>query len=208
MKKSILAIGPHPDDIEIGCGGTLIKLSEKFDIQLLIMTEGSVGGENRKKEQIESGKLLNASKIWWGGYEDTQIPYSKELIDYLESVIKEVEPAIIFANFYRDTHQDHRAVANNLQSATRYVRNVLFYEVPTSIDFNPTIFMDIGDVWKKKQDLLRAHTSQINATRVRGLSILESSESCAIFRGFQGRVKYAEAFLPLRFSLDWSLDFK
>ncbi|MBN2406060.1 MAG: PIG-L family deacetylase [Elusimicrobia bacterium] len=200
-KKSILAIGPHPDDIEFGCGGTLIKLSRKYSIHLLIITQGHVGGTGRKEEQEASARILKAEKVWWGCYEDTNVPYSKEVIDFLENSIREINPEIIFTNFFRDTHQDHRAVANNLQSATRYRKNVLFYEVPTSIEFNPTLFMDIEDSWEKKKELLRAHSSQVNATKVEGLSILESAESCAIFRGFQGRVKYAEGFVPIRLSL-------
>ncbi|MFC2061579.1 PIG-L deacetylase family protein [Elusimicrobiota bacterium] len=205
MKGNILAIGPHPDDIEFGCGGTLLKLTEDYNIHLLVLTAGDAGGKDRKKEQENSAGILQASKLWWGEYEDTQIPYSREVIKFLEDTIREVNPVILFTNYYRDTHQDHRAAANNLQSATRYKKNVLFYEVPTSIEFNPTIFMDIEDTWEKKQELLKAHSSQVNATRVEGLSILDSAESCAIFRGFQGRVKYAEAFYPLRFSLDWNL---
>ncbi|MFC2092069.1 PIG-L deacetylase family protein [Elusimicrobiota bacterium] len=205
MKQNILAIGPHPDDIEIGCGGTLLKLCNDYNIHLLILTTGSIGGPDREPEQLSSAKILNSAKVWWGKYHDTEIPYSRQTIEFLESTINEVNPAIIFINYYRDTHQDHRATANNLQSATRYKKNVLFYEVPTSIEFNPTVFMDIGDVWEEKTQLLKAHESQIHATRVEGLSILESAKACAIFRGYQGRTKYAEAFLPLRFSLDWNL---
>lgn len=206
MKENLLAIGPHPDDIEFGCGGTLLKLREKFNIHLLILTEGSIGGQERRKEQDVSAEILNASKVWWGKYKDTEVPYSRDVIEFFESIITEVDPAVIFINYFRDTHQDHRAAANNLMSATRYRKNVLFYEVPTSIEFNPTIFMDIRDSWEKKKELLNAHVSQVYETRVEGLSILESAESCAIFRGYQGRVKYAEAFVALRFSLDWHLN--
>jgi len=202
--RTILAIGPHPDDIEFGCGGTLLKLAGTYDVHLMVLTKGSMGGGERQAEQESCAAIMGAEKIWWGTYEDTNIPYSKEVINFFEDVIHELKPSLIFTNFYRDTHQDHRAAANNLQSATRYMKNVLFYEVPTSIDFNPTIFMDIGDYWKKKTQLLRAHASQVDATRIEGLSILKSAESCAIFRGYQGRMKYAEAFMPLRFSLDWN----
>ncbi len=208
MKKNILAVGPHPDDIEIGCGGTLLKLTKKFNIHLLILTGGSVGGKGRKKEQQASARIIDVEKIWWGNYTDTNIPNSREVIRFIEKIIKKVNPQIIFTNYFKDTHQDHRAVAESIQSATRYKKNVLFYEVPTSIKFNPSVFMDIGSVWEKKKEILKAHASQIDATRIKGLSILESAKSCAIFRGYQGRTKYAEGFLPLRFSLDWTLELK
>ncbi len=206
MKSNLLAIGPHPDDLEFGCGGTLIKLSKIFNVHLLVLTKGEVGGAGRNEEQEHSAKILNASKVWWGKYSDTEVPYSRELIEFYEDIIKKIVPSIIFINYYNDTHQDHRSAANALLSATRYTKNVLFYEVPTSIDFNPHIFMDIGDCWEEKIKLLETHASQIHATRVSGLSITENAESCAIFRGFQGRVKYAEGFVPLRFSLDWNLN--
>ena len=50
----------------------------------------------------------------------------------------------------------------------------------------------------EKMELLKVHASQVNKTRVENLTILESAESCATFRGFQGRVKYAEGFKALR----------
>ena len=67
----ILAIGAHPDDIEFGCGGTLIKYGLKgHDIYLLVMTEGGMGGNQveRRKEQEEAAQLLGARELFWGGY--------------------------------------------------------------------------------------------------------------------------------------------
>ncbi|MDA3793048.1 MAG: PIG-L family deacetylase [Elusimicrobia bacterium] len=205
-KENIIAIGPHPDDIEIGCGGTLLNLRKRYNIHFLIMTDGGAGGADRKEEQTKSAEILGAEKIWWGKYKDTHLPLSREVIKFVENILNKVDPVLIFTNYTKDTHQDHRILANNMQSATRYRRDVLYYEVPTSIDFNPTVFMDIGKSWEHKKELLKAHSSQIDAMRVEGLSILESARACAIFRGYQGRVKYAEGFVPLRYSLDWGLN--
>jgi len=202
---NILAVGPHPDDIEFGCGGTLLRYAKNgHKIYLLILTKGEHGGKPkiRQKEQAKSAKIMHA-KIFWGRYEDTKIPLEKELINKIENVIKKVKPEIIFTPYFNDTHQDHRNVSQATITATRYIHNVLFYEVPTTVDFAPTsIFVDIGEVVEKKMNLLRAHKSQVYATRVAGLSILESAKSTAIFRGYQNRVKYAEGFVPLRFSLN------
>jgi LmbE family N-acetylglucosaminyl deacetylase len=74
----------------------------------------------------------------------------------------------------------------------------LFYEVPSTQHFEPDIFVDIKDVLDKKLQLLSIHASQVNRTKVENLSILESVQSCANFRGFQGRVKYAEGFKAVR----------
>ncbi len=201
---NILAIGAHPDDIEYGCGGTLLKLKSKgAKLNLLVMTKGEYGGKEsvRKKEQEKVCKKLSA-KLYWGGLYDTKILLSKELINLIENNIKKVSPDIIFIHYMEDTHQDHRNISQATITATRYVRNVLFYESPMSINFSPTVFMDIGDVLSKKISLLKTHRSQVYSTKIKGLSIVEGMTSCAIYRGYQTRVKYAEGFVPLRLSLD------
>lgn len=201
----VIAIGAHPDDLEYGCGGTLHKLSKAgHDINLLVMTRGEMGGnpDLRQKEQEASAKLLNA-RLFWGRFTDTQVPLQKETINTLEFFMKKIKPDLIFVIFPNDTHQDHRVVAQATVTATRYVQNVLFYEVPSTVDFSPaSIFVDIGPVLDKKMSILKAHKSQVFATRIADLSILESAKATALFRGVQNRVKYAESFVPLRLSLD------
>ena len=201
---NILAIGAHPDDIEFGCGGTLIKFSQKkAKIFLLILTKGEVGGKPqvRQIEQKRATKFIKAKKVFWGPFSDTDIPMNKKLIDVIEKVVQETNPEIVFFNYFDDIHQDHRAIAEGAISATRYERNVLMYEVPTTQNFQPDIFTDIGDTLENKLKLLSIFSSQLTKTRVKNLTILESAKSCANFRGFQGRVKYAEGFKALRFNL-------
>jgi LmbE family N-acetylglucosaminyl deacetylase len=204
---NILTIGPHPDDLEYGCGGTLAKFSQAgHKIHLMIMTRGEAGGEAdvRQKEQERSAKLINAS-LHWGRWVDSQVPVNKDIIADVEAVIKKVKPTLILVPYHNDTHQDHRAVSQSTITATRYARNVLFYEVPTSVDFTPSIFVDIKSTITKKFAMLKAHRSQVYQTKVPDLSIIENARSAAIFRGFQNRVKYAEGFTPLRLSLDFAL---
>jgi LmbE family N-acetylglucosaminyl deacetylase len=200
-KVKILAIGAHPDDIEFGCGGALIKYTRKSHLlYLLVMTGGGLGGSSsvRMKEQQASGKILGAEKIFWGGYEDTHLIVETDLIGKIEAVIAEVKPDFIFCNFPDDTHQDHRHLAQAIMSATRYIRNVLFYEGPTTQNFNPQVFVDISDTLEMKVEALKAHNSQVMKTNIEDLSIVEVARSSANFRGIQGRVKYAEAFHSLR----------
>ena len=200
-KVNILAIGAHPDDIEFGCGGALIKYTQKgHRLFLLVMTGGGMGGASsvRIKEQQASGEILAAEKIFWGGYEDTHLIVDTELIGKIEAVIAEVKPDFIFCNFPDDTHQDHRHLAQAIMSATRYIRNVLFYEGPTTQNFNPQVFVDISDTLERKVEALKAHKSQVMKTNIEDLSIVEVARSSANFRGIQGRVKYAEAFHSLR----------
>ena len=206
-RMSVLAISPHPDDIEFGAGGTLAKLArEGHKVHILYMTAGEIGGDPkvRRREAERSAKLIGAG-ITWGGFSDTQIPSAKETINRIEDVMEAVRPGLIFTPYYQDTHQDHRYTSQSTFTATRYARNVLFYEVPSTVDFKPTVFVDIQSVLAVKFSLLRAHRSQVYLTRVPGLSILEHARSTAIFRGTQHRVKYAEGFMPLRLTLDWQV---
>jgi len=198
---NILAVGAHPDDIEFGCGGTLLKFSRAGQaVFLLVLTDGGYGGdaEVRKREQEETANFIGAKGLFWGGFRDTELADSRQVIVKIEEVIKKTSPDIVFLNYPDDVHQDHRALAMAGISATRYIKEVLFYEVPTTQHFEPDNFVDIQDVLNEKLELLKLHASQIDKTRVKNLTILESAQSCANFRGFQGRVKYAEGFKALR----------
>lgn len=199
---NILAVGPHPDDIEIGCAGTLIKYAQKgHDVFLLIITRGGKGGDGevRYAEQLKAAEIIGARDVFWGGFEDTKLPdKGNEIIHKVESCIDSIDPHFIFVNFFDDTHQDHRAVNRAVLSATRYVKNVMFYEVPTTSNFTPNVFVDIGPVLDRKLDVLKAHASQIMKTNIEDLSILDIAGSSAHFRGVQGRVPLAEGFVSQR----------
>ncbi len=204
---NILAIGAHPDDIEFGCGGTLLKFANKgHGIYLYIATRGELGGDPdvRMAEQENAARLISAKKIFWGGYEDTKVPAIREVIEKIETVIDEVKPAFIFVHNSDDTHQDHRILSALTVSATRYIHNFLFYEVPTTQNFTPTVFVDITEVLDKKLELLKKHESQVDKINlnVRDLTITEIARSSALFRGIQGRVRYAEGFSSLRLFLE------
>ncbi len=198
---NILAIGAHPDDIEYGCAGTMIKYAERgHHIFLMVLTSGQEGGstEIRQQEQEAAAEIMKVQKVFWGKYHDTQLPLNKELIEKIEEVLGEVKPDLILVNYGDDTHQDHRILTRATMSATRYVRNVLFFEGPTTQNFNPQVFVDISDTLERKFKVLEAHASQVMKTNIEDMSIVELAQANATFRGIQGRVKFAEAFAPLR----------
>jgi len=198
---NILAIGAHPDDIEYGCGGTLIKyVKAGHRVFLYIATRGSFGGDGdlRAKEMADSAKQMGATDLFWGGHTDTQVPLSQELITEIETVIGKVKPKFIFTNWRDDTHQDHRNLTACTLAATRYIPNYLLYEVPTSQNFNPNVYVDISEVLNEKLELLKAHASQITKTNIEDTTILDIARSAATYRGIQARVCYAEGFASQR----------
>ena len=202
----ILAIGAHPDDIEIGCAGSLLKYAGSgHDVYLFVMTPGEMGGEaeTRKEEQARSAEIIKIRDLFWGKYKDTQLEtHLNDMISDIEAVIKKIKPDFVFVNYGDDTHQDHRMLSRATISATRYIRNVLFYETPTTNNFSPTLFIDLKDTMDKKITALLAHKSQVERTNIEGLSIADIAKSMAVFRGIQGRVFLAEGFVPLRLFMD------
>jgi LmbE family N-acetylglucosaminyl deacetylase len=164
------------------------------------MTEGECGATDgiRKREQEQAAKVIGIEKLYWGGYADTRLPLDQEVIQRIEQVVRQVQPDFIFVHFPDDTHQDHRHLATCTVTATRYTRNVLFYEGPTTQNFSPTVFVDIDPVLEEKAAALEAHASQVSKTNIEGLTIVDIIRASAHFRGIQGRVKNAEGFVPLR----------
>lgn len=200
-KISILAVGAHPDDIEYGCAATLSRFAEKGnDVYLHILTDGRKGGDiaTRQKEQEKSAAIMGIKEIFWGGYEDTKLPFYDTVIGDIQKVVNIVNPVFTFVHDPNDTHQDHRYVNSCAVSATRFVPNVLFFEGPSTVHFDPDVFVDIYDRITVKFRCLRAHRSQVMRTNIYNQSILDLARATAIFRGEYCHQKYAEAFKALR----------
>jgi LmbE family N-acetylglucosaminyl deacetylase len=198
---NVLAIGAHPDDIEFGCAGTLMKYSDNgHSVYSLVLTGGDQGGDQnvRQREAEEAARKMGVKEILWKNYRDTELPLTKTLIDDIEQAIRAVAPSFIFVHHKDDTHQDHRALAQAAISATRYIRNVLFYEGPTSVDFSPNVFVDIKGHVDRKMAALAAHASQLEKTNIPGLNIVDIARAVAVSRGIQARTGYAEGFVSLR----------
>ncbi len=202
MAKNILAFGAHPDDIELGCAGTLLKFAKSGNnVYLCVLSDGSQAGDPmvRRQEQEEAARRLNAKELIWGNCVDTRIQVNKETVSFIEDVINRVKPDEVYVNYYDDTHQDHRALAQCVISAARYIKRVLYYEDYTSQNFIPEIFVDIADVIDEKIYVMQAFESQISRVFPSGLNIIESVKAVANFRGFNGKVHYAEGFKAVRY---------
>ena len=198
---NVLAIGAHPDDIELGCGAALLAHRRAgHAVTMLVMTAGLGQAERRARpeEQEEAAALLRAGLVW-GGFEDGLVPPGGPAVQVIEDTITQTGAEVVYTHAAGDSHQDHRAVAAATAAAARRTQRVLCYESPTSLGFSPTHFVDVGGLVEAKLGLIRAHLSQVMKN---GLVDLEAVEAQARFRGFQARVRHAEAFEATRFVWD------
>lgn len=204
MPSNVLAVGAHPDDIELGCGGALLAHRARGDrVHLLVLTTGEQGPQaalSRISEQERAAEILGAT-LHWGGFHDGSIPEGRPAIQAVEAVVKEVGADVLYAPAPADTHQDHRAVAIAVAAAGRRSCRILFYESPTSMGFSPTLYLDVAAHLDGKLTAIRAHTSQVLKNH---LVDLEAVEAQARYHGFRARIKYAEAFEAGRFVWDMS----
>jgi len=165
QQKRVLAIGAHPDDVEIGCGGALAKHNASGDVlRILTLSRGSAGGDVnvRIREASKAAALLGA-ELEIGRLPDAYISEGIETIEFIQSAIEEFQPTHVYTHSFEDTHQDHRAAYTASLSAARSVPNVYCYQTPSStVDFNPNRFVDISDFIGAKLSALGCHKSQVD----------------------------------------------
>ena len=162
-RRSILAIGAHPDDVEIGVGGLLLKHRAEGDaVHILTLTGGEAGGAvgQRRRESEDSARLIGAS-LHFGDLPDTAVSEGSETIRMIREVIDQVKPDVIYTHTVHDAHQDHRAVHRATIVASRGINNVYCYLSPSStIDFRPNQFADIGVFLNGKLETIDRFGSQ------------------------------------------------
>jgi LmbE family N-acetylglucosaminyl deacetylase len=212
----VLAVGAHPDDVELGCGATLALFKKKrHKIYVLVLTRGEASGDpkEREKECRLSAKTIGVDEILFGNLQDTKITDGLETIMKIENVIDSVKPDIVFAHSSKDGHQDHRNAGLASLSAARYVKTVLLYESPAAFtEFRPHVFVDVASTFDIKLEALKAFGSQVTKVYFRGNKsrrwldrslarkrpripyVSNAVEGLARFRGFQAGVELAEAF--------------
>jgi LmbE family N-acetylglucosaminyl deacetylase len=200
--RSVLAVGAHPDDIELGCGGTLAAHRSAGDaVTMLVLTGGQNGPgaiEQRWLEQERAARVLDATLVW-AGLVDCSLAPDAETITVVEEVIQAVGADVVYVHAADDSHQDHRVAAAATLSAARHGCRVLHYRSPSTLQFHPTLFVDVADHLDRKLAALRCHGSQVDASRMVDPDVVVAS---ARHFGAQARVRYAEAFAPARFVWD------
>jgi LmbE family N-acetylglucosaminyl deacetylase len=131
--RRLLAIGAHSDDIEIGCGGTILRLlGERPELQvfwMVLSARGLRGDEARKSaEAMLSGAAQR--EIALHGFRDAYLPYEGSAVkERFEEVKQRFEPDLILTHYGRDAHQDHRLVSELTWNTFRD-HLILEFEIP------------------------------------------------------------------------------
>jgi LmbE family N-acetylglucosaminyl deacetylase len=195
---AVLALGAHPDDVEIGCGATLARIREAGGRVVAVTFSGGELGcrEDEKKRRVEeafkAAKTLDYElKIY--DFADTMFMASfTQIVKTIEEAVQTLKPDVIFVHSSNDVHQDHRTLYDAAMVATRHARcSILGYEnCRTDVEFKPDLFVDIQGVLSRKITAVKAHQTQSGKCSVD----IKKIKATATFRGSQGRVELAEAF--------------
>lgn len=223
MKVDILAIGAHPDDVELGCGGTLAKLiSEGKTVAVVDLTQGELGtrGTNvtRAEEAAESTRIMGYVNRENLKMRDGFLVNSEDYQMQIVKMIRKYQPEMVFANSIDDRHPDH-AKASKLVSDACFLSGLV--KIETSLDnesqkpwrpkhiFNyiqwkhitPAFVVDVSDFMEKKIEACLAYKTQFydpNSTEpmtpIASKDFLESLTYRAQDLGRLSGVDYAEGF--------------
>lgn len=204
----VLAIGAHPDDIELGCGAALLRYREEgHETHAIVLSGGENGvpdavraGASRVQEAQKGAKIMQLNSLTALDFPDSKLEARHhEIKQAIEDICRRLQPDLVFTHNNHDIHSDHRVVHRATLEATRRVPTVLCYENPnTPPDFRPNFFVDITLYVDYKLAAVKCH-----ATQARHKPYLESDivRSMARVRGRQARAGFAEAFEAVRYSL-------
>lgn len=183
MKVDILAIGVHPDDVELSCSGTLLRhIDQGKTVGLLDLTRGELGtrgsAEIRDQEAADAAGLLGAAFRKNLEMEDGFFSYSPDNLKKIIGIIREHQPEIVLCNAVDDRHPDHGRAAKLTADACFYSglvkipthdtegnlherwRPKAVYHYIQDFNLKPDFVVDISDYMERKLDLVKAFRSQ------------------------------------------------
>ena len=204
---NVVAVGAHPDDIEIGAGGSIALHRARGDsVRFLVLTRGQKlsSPSQRESESREAADILSVEDVHFLGYEDTRVPYDDEIVERIDEHCGEVDADRVYIHTEEDTHQDHRRAALSSIAATRNTPEVLAFESPsTRSSFDPQYYNSLSEGFlERKIEAIKSHESQQEKKYLEA----EAMKGLARFRGRQANTRYAEAFEVVRIKNDYPSD--
>jgi len=220
----VLAFGPHPDDIEILCAGTLAKYKKQgHDVGVAIMTKGDIGSPTlsreetailREKEARASAAIIGA-EFHWLGCDDEFLYDSPELRLQVIDVLRQFRPDVVLCpDKDNDYHPDHTRTGQIVWDThvmgpiplipTQHkvcdrIHEIWYYDTPGGVNFNPEFYVDITEQWETKLEMARCHESQDTwCKHMYGHGIDYFAEVLGKLRGYQTGCGYAEGFRKAR----------
>jgi bacillithiol biosynthesis deacetylase BshB1 len=184
MHVDVVAFGPHPDDIELIMGGTLLKLSSLgYRTAIVDLTAGEMGTrgsrERRRAEADEAARLLKVSTRKNLDLGDGRLSVDEKSKKAVVEVIRELTPRLVFTNYWESSHPDHSA-AGPLVADAAYLAGLARFEAegephrPNRVIYYlpphwvaPTFIVDVSDFFEEKMSAARAYRSQLHDSRSR-----------------------------------------
>jgi LmbE family N-acetylglucosaminyl deacetylase len=221
---NILAFGAHPDDVEIFCGGTLLKYAAAgHRIFIALATSGNQGSNViegreeiarlREAEQLEAAKAYKA-QVRFLRYDDEVLIETEEVRRNVLNAIRWADPDVIFTHFPGDMSTDHNTISTivgrvmlslpgkNIKADVPPIKkapSLFSWDTAAGLHFEPEAYVDITDVMDKKQEALALHKTQFAWMGTFGSqSLSDLSRILAEFRGLQAGCRFAEGFRAYR----------
>lgn len=197
-KFKIIVTGGHPGDPEYGCGGTIARLAALgHEVVLLYLNDGAweTSAAVRIGEAKKACEILKARPAY-ANQSNGHAVVDAARYDEFQKILAAENPDAVFNQWFVDNHRDHRAIANLTYDAWNQLKRrfaLYYYEVSDGEDTMqfpaPTHYIDITDMADTKKAACYAHASQ-NPDFYYGVQ-----DAVAVFRGFAGGFKRAEAYL-------------
>ena len=163
-RQSVLAIGAHPDDVEIGAAGTLTMHRRMgHEVSILTLSRGARGGTEgtRASESVKAAEVIGAT-LYHEDLQDTSIREGDPTIGVISRIVEAVRPTVIYTHSLHDVHQDHRNTHLAALVAVRQVGRVYCFQSPSAtVDFRPTRFVNIDEQLDRKLEAIDAFASQV-----------------------------------------------
>lgn len=197
-RDRVLAVGAHPDDVEIGAGGTLLVHKRLGDAVSVLTLRDGARGDGRAAGASESwraAEIIGAS-LYLGGLADTHIGKGEGTIAAVARVVAQVQPTVIYTHSLHDVHSDHRNTHRAVMAAARAVGRMYCYQSPSAtVDFRPSRFVAIDSDIDRKLAAIGVFAGQAPA---RGYLDEDLIRSTARYWSRFGDTGYAEAFEVIR----------